>query len=71
MATRSIEVQAQEIAESWINGNNTWVLNQVTQAKSKKLAALLAVKVLKILQGFNPPSSGDDFIRALHNRMVS
>ncbi|MEE9612348.1 MAG: hypothetical protein V3W19_13925 [Desulfatiglandales bacterium] len=67
MATRSIDEQAQEIAESFINGNISWAVNQVIQAKNKKIAAVLAVKVVLML--------GDDgrasFVRALHNRMVS
>lgn len=67
MATRSLEVQAQEIAESFINGNMSWVINQVTQAKSKKVVAVLAAKVVLIL----PEDERALFVRALHNRAVS
>lgn len=66
-ATRSLEVQAQEIAESFINGNMSWVINQVTQAKSKKVVAVLAAKVVLIL----PEDQRTLFVRALHNRAVS
>ncbi len=67
MATRSITVQADEIAESFINGNIAWAVSQVTQAKNKKIVALLAVRVYMRL----PDGSKDSFVRALHNRLVS
>ncbi len=71
MATRSIEVQAFEIASSFSNGNIAWAVSQVTQAKNKKVSALLAVKVYMALQDARDGSMASSFVRALHNRMVS
>lgn len=69
MATRSINEHAQEVADSFVNGNISWAVSQVIQAKNKKVVALLAVKVYLLLPEAN--SYKGSFVRALHNRMVS
>ncbi len=69
MPDEQLDFRVLKIAGAFSEGNTrrTWAINEVTQASSKKMAALLAAKVMKHLL----PDVQNDFVRALYNRVKS
>ena len=63
LGTTSISEFARELAQSWINGNRTWVVDEIGKLRSN-FAAIIAVKVYDYLSG-DDMYAANSFVRAL------
>lgn len=60
----SISELARELAESWINGNRTTVVQEIAKLRSR-YAAIVAVRVYDLLYNAGDTYTASSFMRAL------
>ena len=61
-------VRAEELAESWVNGNRTWVADQVLKIRKRRDSVLLALLVYERLYDRSSAQDASGFITAIQSR---